>query len=66
MVAFQAENHFSFCYTMRMHKGTKENPWQLKTPPLSSEYHMYLDEKDGQEVIVCIVGKTTLLYDKRA
>ncbi len=46
--------------------GTKENPWKLKTPPLSSDYEMYLDEKDGKEVIVCTVGKTTLLYDKRA
>jgi len=27
---------------------------------------MYLDEKDGREVIVCKVGKTTLLYDKQA
>jgi hypothetical protein len=24
---------------------------------------MYKDNKDGQEVIVCVVGKTTLLYD---
>ncbi len=46
--------------------GTKEDPWKLKTPPLTSEYHMYLDEKDGQEVIICVVGKTTLLYDHRA
>ncbi len=23
---------------------------------------MYLDEKDGQKVIVCVVGSTTLLY----
>jgi hypothetical protein len=47
-------------------KGTREDPWKLKTPPLSSEYEMYLDEKDGKEVIVCVVGKTTLLYDRRA
>ena len=46
--------------------GTKESPWQLKTPPLSSEYEMYLDERDGRDVIVCVVGKTTLLYDARA
>lgn len=42
--------------------GTKTNPWKLKTPPLSSEYEMYKDEKDGVDVIVCVVGKTTLLY----
>ena len=44
-------------------EGTKENPWKLKTPPLSSDYEMYKDEKDGKEVIVCVVGKTTLLYN---
>lgn len=47
-------------------KGTPEDPWQLKTPPLTSEYQMYYDQKDGKEVIVCLVGKTTLLYDRRA
>ncbi len=48
-----------------MKKGTKENPWQLKTPPLTSNYEMYMDVKDGKEVIVCTVGKTVLLYDAR-
>jgi hypothetical protein len=38
----------------------------IKTPPQTSEYTMYLDEKDGDKVIVCVVGKTTLLYDIRA
>ena len=46
--------------------GTREDPWQLKTPPLTSDYEMYLDERDGRSVIVCVVGKTTLLYDARA
>ena len=46
-----------------MAKGTKDSPWQLKTPPLSSDYEMYRDVKDGKEVIVCTVGKTVLLYD---
>src|SRR5215475_5848628 len=27
---------------------------------------MYRDERDGTDVIVCVVGKTTLLYDARA
>ena len=49
-----------------MEKGTKTNPWQLKTPPLTSDYEMYMDTKDGKEVIVCVVGKTTLLYDAKA
>jgi hypothetical protein len=46
--------------------GTKDDPWQLKTPPLTSDYEMYLDERDGRHVLVCVVGKTTLLYDARA
>ena len=45
--------------------GTKENPWKLKTPPGTSEYVMYEDVKDNKEVIVCVVGSTTLLYDYR-
>ena len=48
-----------------MEKRTKDNPWILKTPPLSSEYQMYIDEKDGREIIVCTVGKTVLHYDYR-
>lgn len=43
--------------------GSKENPMVLKTPPLSSEYTMHIDEKDGKEVLVCTVGKTILLYN---
>jgi hypothetical protein len=45
--------------------GTKENPWKLKTPPQTSEYEMYKDEKDGHAIIVCTVGKTVLHYDYR-
>ncbi|MCB0019687.1 MAG: hypothetical protein KDE09_17975 [Anaerolineales bacterium] len=48
-----------------MEKRTKDNPWQLQTPPLSGSYEMYIDEKDGREIIVCQVGKTTLHYDYR-
>ncbi len=48
-----------------MSAGTKFDPWNLKTPPGTSEYQMYKDEKDGKEVIVCVVGSTTLLYDAR-
>lgn len=50
---------------MPLEKGTKDDPWKLKTPPMSSDYEMYKDEKDGKDVIVCVVGKTTLLYDYR-
>ena len=48
-----------------MEKRTKDNPWKLKTPSLSSSYEMYVDEKDGIEIIVCTVGKTVLHYDYR-
>lgn len=45
--------------------GTVEDPWRLKTPPLSSEYTLHRDIKDSVEVLVCTVGKSTLLYDAR-
>ncbi|MBP6185409.1 MAG: hypothetical protein KA479_10740 [Saprospiraceae bacterium] len=48
-----------------MTSGNKENPWKLKTPPQTSEYVMYRDIRDDKEVIVCVVGSTTLLYDAR-
>jgi hypothetical protein len=35
----------------------------LKTPPMTSEYTMHVDQKDGKDVIVCTVGKTVLLYN---
>ena len=51
---------------MKIEQRTAENPWKLKTPPLSSDYEMYLDDVDGTKVIVCMVGKTKLMYDFRA
>jgi hypothetical protein len=45
--------------------GTKEKPMKLKTPPLTSEFTMHADEKDGKEILVCTVGKTVLHYDYR-
>ena len=44
---------------------TKDNPWQLTTPPGTAAYTMHMDEKDGKQVIACTVGKTVLLYDAR-
>lgn len=43
--------------------GTKQNPMVLKTPPLTSEYTMHVEEKDGKPVLVCTVGKTVLHYN---
>jgi len=51
---------------MKTKIGTKDKPLGLKTPPLSSEYTMHVDENEGKEVLVCTVGKTVLLYDIRS
>lgn len=45
--------------------GAPSDPWVLKTPPLSSDFTMHRDERDGMKVLVCTVGKTVLLYDAR-
>jgi hypothetical protein len=47
-------------------KGTKADPWKLKTPPLTSEYEMWRDESADPPVIVCMVGSTKLTYQARA
>jgi len=52
--------------TRSTEQGTKEHPWKLKTPPGTSDYEMYKDEKDGKEILVCTVGKTILHYDYRS
>ncbi|HEX4444578.1 MAG TPA: hypothetical protein VHZ81_13490 [Galbitalea sp.] len=49
-----------------MSAGTKDDPWNLKTPPGSSEYTMYRDESADPPVIVCQVGSTRLTYLARA
>ena len=45
--------------------GTKDKPIVLQTPPLSSEYTLHVDEKDGKEILVCTVKSTILHYDIR-
>jgi hypothetical protein len=45
--------------------GTRESPWNLKTPPGTSEYQMYRDEKADPPALVCRVGKTELRYQLR-
>lgn len=45
--------------------GTADNPMTLKTPPLSSEFTMHVDEKDGRDILVCTVKTTILHYDIR-
>jgi hypothetical protein len=45
--------------------GTREHPWELKTPSGSSEYQMYRDEAANPPALVCVVGKTELRYQLR-
>jgi hypothetical protein len=45
--------------------GTKDDPWQLSTPPGSSSYTMYRDDTADPAILVCVVGKTTLTYQAR-
>ena len=46
--------------------GTKDDPWQLKTPPGTSDYIMYRAIDAEPPAIVCIVGNTELRYHLRA
>jgi hypothetical protein len=48
-----------------MSVGTKDDPWQLFTPPGSSQYTMYRGE-DDTPALVCQVGSATLKYHLRA
>ena len=45
--------------------GTKDDPWQLTTPPGSSAYTIHRDEAADPPILVCVVGKTTLTYQAR-
>ena len=45
--------------------GTREQPWQLKTPSGTSEYQMYRDEESDPPSLVCTVGTTVLRYQLR-
>jgi hypothetical protein len=49
-----------------MPEGTKDDPWQLNTPPGTSGYTIYRDDEADPAVLVCQVGSTTLRYDARA
>ena len=50
---------------MSEENGTKENPWKLKTPPLTSEFTMHRELRDGKDILVCTVVSTVLFYDYR-
>src|SRR5258708_27363395 len=46
--------------------GTSDDPWRLRTPPLTSAYLMYGDETSDPPSIACLVGKTELRYRLQA
>ena len=46
-------------------KGTKDQPWKLKTPPGTSEFEAYRDGSSAPPALVVQVGKTQLRYDLR-
>ena len=45
--------------------GTRETPWILKTPPLSSEFEAFRDDALDPPALVVRVRKTELRYDIR-
>ena len=49
-----------------MTRGTKDDPWELTTPPGSSRYTMYRDDQSEPPALVCQVGSTTLRYHVNA
>ena len=46
--------------------GSKDDPWQLRTPPGNSEYLAWQEEDADPPRIVVQVGKTQLSYQLRA
>src|SRR6218665_1961147 len=49
---------------MPIGSGTRDDPWQLKTPPGTSDITMYRDE--AADALVCNAGGTELRYHLRA
>jgi hypothetical protein len=46
--------------------GTRQSPWVLKTPPGSSEFQAFRDEKLDPPALVVQVGSTEVRYQLRA
>jgi hypothetical protein len=45
--------------------GTRDAPWTLKTPPMSSEFEAFRDDALDPPALVVLVGKTELRYHLR-
>jgi hypothetical protein len=46
--------------------GTADDPWHLKTPPLSADYTIHRDDAAEPALLICQVGGTRLTYLARA
>jgi hypothetical protein len=46
-------------------QGTATKPWELKTPPGTSDYQAYKDQSSDPPALVVQVGKTQLRYALR-
>ena len=47
-------------------KGTKDDPWQLQTPPRTADFTIHRDDVANPPLLVCQVGSTKLTYLARA
>jgi hypothetical protein len=47
-------------------KGTKDDPWQLKTPPGTSDIQLWRDPDASPPALVCLASGTELRYHLRA
>ena len=50
---------------MTKQAGSKENPWELKTPPGTSQFQAYKDETATPPALIVQVGSTQLRYHLR-
>lgn len=46
--------------------GTEDDPWLLKTPPLTSDFQVWKNEAHNPPALMVQVGKTRLSYQLRA
>ena len=49
-----------------MSSGTRDDPWQLKTPSLQSDIEAYRDTESDPPALVVIASKTEVRYQLRA
>jgi hypothetical protein len=49
----------------KMAKGTKDDPWHLKTPPNTSDITLWRDPDANPPALLCVAGGTELRYQLR-